>query len=152
MPVFLKTFLKWKHRQFKKKNCCFFISGRMGMLITLYLIQMNTYNSVKAPPKRGFSSIEEWFVGMQAPILIAILEYGILLALKKFFSRKHFDLEMIFKKVDLFSFLACTIYIAFFTISYFSVWETYDLSSKILYYVFSKFLNNKYTFTLNANT
>ena len=105
---------------------CIFISGRMGMLITLYLIQMNTYNSVKAPPKRGFSSIEEWFVGMQAPILIAILEYGILLALKKFFSQinfmwKQINLEMIFKRVDLFSFLACTIYIALFTISYFSV-------------------------------
>ena len=96
------------------------------MLITLYLIQMNTYNSVKAPPKRGYSSIEVWFVGMQAPILIAILEYGILLALKKSFSQinimgKHFNLEMIFKKVDIFSFLACTLYIAFFTISYFSV-------------------------------
>ena len=110
--------------RFVKKMWSFFkwyavltsISGRMGMLITHYLIQMNTYNSVKAPPKRGFSSIEEWFVGMQAPILIAILEYGILLALKKFFSQinimgKHFNLEMIFKRVDLFSFLACTIYI-----------------------------------------
>ena len=27
------------------------------MLITLYLIQMNTYNSVKAPPKRGYSMV-----------------------------------------------------------------------------------------------
>ena len=34
------------------------VPGRMGMLIMLYLIQINTYASLKAPDKRGFSSIE----------------------------------------------------------------------------------------------
>ena len=34
------------------------VPGRMGMLIMLYLIQVNTYGSLDAPPKRGFSSIE----------------------------------------------------------------------------------------------
>ena len=48
------------------------VPGRMGMLIMLYLIQINTYASLKAPDKRGFSSIEFWFVGMQAPIILAI--------------------------------------------------------------------------------
>ena len=31
------------------------VPGRMGILITLYLIMINTYNSVDAPQKRGFS-------------------------------------------------------------------------------------------------
>ena len=36
------------------------VPGRMGMLITLYLILINSYNSVDAPPDRGVSSIEMW--------------------------------------------------------------------------------------------
>ena len=60
------------------------VAGRMGMLITLYLILINTYNSFQAPPNRGFSSIEIWFGGMQIPILLAIIEYGIVLAVKKY--------------------------------------------------------------------
>ena len=36
------------------------VPGRMGMLITLYLILINSYNSVEAPPDRGVSSIEMW--------------------------------------------------------------------------------------------
>ena len=55
------------------------VPGRMGMLITLYLILINSYNSVHAPPDRGVSSIEIWFYGMQALILLAVLEYGIVL-------------------------------------------------------------------------
>ena len=58
------------------------------MLIMLYLIQINSYNSVSAPPKRGFSTIEIWFVGMQAPILLATLEYGCILAMKKFWPQQ----------------------------------------------------------------
>ena len=54
----------------------------------LYLIQINSYNSVSAPPKRGFSTIEIWFVGMQAPILLATLEYGCILAMKKFWPQQ----------------------------------------------------------------
>ena len=98
----------------------------------LYLIQINTYNSVKAPPKRGFSSIEVWFVGMQAPILIAIFEYGILLAFKKFLSNtikgKNLDLENLIKNIDLFFFLVCIIYFAFFTFWYFVLYWTSDVT------------------------
>ena len=39
------------------------VPGRMGMLVLLYLIQINTYNSIEAPPSRGFSLIETWFQG-----------------------------------------------------------------------------------------
>ena len=54
----------------------------MGMILTLYLISANVYNSVKGPKSRGFSYIEVWMIGTQIPILIALLEYGFVLFLK----------------------------------------------------------------------
>ena len=77
---------------------------RMGMLIVLYLIQMNAYNTVPAPPHRGFSLIETWFIGIQIPILIAILEYGVILAMKKFWPVQKELKETILRKIDLFTF------------------------------------------------
>ena len=95
----------------------------MGMLTMLYLIQINTFNSVKAPPNRGFSSIEVWFIGMQAPILFAIIEYGILLALKKFLvemmEEKSMNSEKLFRKIDFLCFVVCSFYFAIFTLCYF---------------------------------
>ena len=55
----------------------------MGMIVTLYLISANVYNSVEAPDGRGFSYIEVWMVGTQFPILLALCEYGFVLYLKK---------------------------------------------------------------------
>ena len=55
----------------------------MGMIVTLYLISANVYNSVDAPKNRGFSYIEIWIFGTQFPILVALLEYGFVLLLKK---------------------------------------------------------------------
>ena len=86
------------------------VPGRMGMLIMLYLIQINTYNSVEAPPNRGFSSIEIWFIGIQSPILVAILEYGIILAIMKFQPGK----KMYFKNVDFGVFILSTTYLVLF--------------------------------------
>ena len=53
------------------------------MIVTLYLISANVYNSVEAPNGRGFSYIELWMVGTQIPILLALCEYGFVLYLKK---------------------------------------------------------------------
>ena len=53
------------------------------MIVTLYLISANVYNSVEAPSGRGFSPIEMWMLGTQIPILIALFEYGFVLYLKK---------------------------------------------------------------------
>ena len=61
----------------------FQVPGRMGMLVTLYLISANGYNSLDAPASRGFSYIEIWMIGSQFPILLALIEYGIILYLKK---------------------------------------------------------------------
>ena len=91
------------------------VPGRMGMLIMLYLIQINTYNSVKAPPKRGFSAVEIWFVGIQTPILLAVLEYGGLLAMKKFWPKQK---EELFNYIDLCTFFVSIIYLLTFNALY----------------------------------
>ena len=53
------------------------------MLVTLYLIATNVYSSVEAPKDRGFSYIEKWMLGVHIPMLTAIFEYGIILAIKR---------------------------------------------------------------------
>ena len=60
----------------------------MGMILTLYLISANVYNAVEAPSTRGFSYIEVWILGTQAPILLALFEYGFILLLKKIAKEK----------------------------------------------------------------
>ena len=54
------------------------------MLVTIFLVVTVLYGSVEAPPSRGFSYIELWYIGVQMPILIAMLEYGIILAFIKY--------------------------------------------------------------------
>ena len=63
------------------------------MIVTLYLISANVYNSVDAPKGRGFSYIELWMLGSQFPILLALCEYGFVLYLKKI--AKKMDEQMI---------------------------------------------------------
>ena len=58
------------------------VPGRMGLLVTLFLISSNVYNSLDAPSARGFSYVEMWLFGAQGPIIFAILEYGIILGIK----------------------------------------------------------------------
>ena len=58
------------------------------MILTLYLISANVYNSVEAPSGRGFSPIEMWMLGTQIPILLALFEYGFVLYLKKIIDMK----------------------------------------------------------------
>ena len=55
----------------------------MGMIVTLYLISENVYNSVDAPNDRGFSYIEIWMIGTQIPILLTLIEYGFILHLRR---------------------------------------------------------------------
>ena len=68
------------------------------MIVTLYLITANVYNSVKAPPSRGFSYIEVWMLGAQAPILIAILEYGAVLHMKKYARKQKTSPTMVIRQ------------------------------------------------------
>ena len=102
------------------------VPGRMGLLITLYLILVNTYISVKAPSNRGFSLIEVWFIGTQAPVLFAILEYGTLLTIKKFCTTKDvikiFKMTMetvpLFKTIDILSFFISAVFQMIFNLWY----------------------------------
>ena len=53
------------------------------MIVTLYLISANVYNSVDTTENMGFSYVEIWMLGTQFPILLALFEYGFVLYLKK---------------------------------------------------------------------
>ena len=55
----------------------------MGMLVTSFLVATSIYGSVEGPVTRGFSFIEEWYCGVQAPILLALMEYGLILGFIK---------------------------------------------------------------------
>ena len=111
-------------------------------MITLDLIATNTYNSVKAPSGRGFSYIEIWLLGIQIPILLAIVEYGILLTMKRiqkkvngqvqvqvFYSGNQtqirektiWDLDQMGKTMDKWSFISSLFFIIIFIIVYWSV-------------------------------
>ena len=71
------------------------VPGRMGMIVTLYLISANVYNSVEAPKSRGFSFIEIWMIGAQIPILLALVVYGFVLYLKKISKKVQETNEML---------------------------------------------------------
>ena len=51
------------------------------------MIRHNLGHSIEGPKSRGFSYIEIWFVGMQTPIIFAIIEYGFLMGYKKFWPK-----------------------------------------------------------------
>ena len=117
---------------------CMQVPGRLGLLVTLNLILMNVYNSVNAPTKRGFSFIEVWLLCVEIPILVGILEYGIILSVKKYKSKKkvtsvinvktsqnqadeEFDRNSLSKSLDKWTFIGSIIFIAIFNIVYWSV-------------------------------
>ena len=117
------------------------VPGRMGMLVTLYLISTNVYMSINAPPDRGFSFIELWFVGMQLPICIALVEYSIILGMKKYHNKidneensqlfmkrssykelkKNEDTNTFHKSMDMIFSILSTIYFMIFCLCYWIV-------------------------------
>ena len=132
----------WKTVDFANIFCSFKVPGRLGLLITLDLIATNTYNSVKAPSGRGFSYIEIWLLGIHIPILLAIVEYGILLTIKRMSkkeaketkihviqsgketqirSQKVWDLDQIGKTMDKWTFIGSLSFMIIFNIVYWSV-------------------------------
>ena len=88
----------------------------MGLLVTLDLIATNVYNSVEAPTQRGLSYIEIWMIGVQIPILVGIFEYGILLAMRKYY--KSMDIYSLGKAMDKWTFTASLIFVFLFNIFY----------------------------------
>ena len=108
----------------------------MGMIVTLYLISANVYNSVEGPKSKGLCYIEYWMIGSQIPILIALLEYGFILFLKKISNKvedkkesmntetQKQNLDAKIKKLDfatmIFSFLAFIIFVTIYCIMAFN--------------------------------
>ena len=89
--------------------------GRMGLVITLCLISFNVYNVVEAPPTRGFSNAETWMIGMELPIVLAALEYSIILGLKRCIPN---TIERHAGKVDAITCFLSVSYILLFSICY----------------------------------
>ena len=52
------------------------VAGRMGLVLTLFLISTNSYNSVDAPADRGVSYIEIWMIGTLFPVLATLFQFG----------------------------------------------------------------------------
>ena len=97
----------------------------MGMVVTIYLISANVYNSVDAPKDRGFSYIEIWMIGSQFPILLALLEYGFVLYLKKVVKLSNLDKAKIFdekiKMLDMATMIFNFCFFVIFTLIYWIV-------------------------------
>lgn len=55
----------------------------MGMLVTILLITITVYKGTEAPKSRGFSMIEIWMIGNIVPIIVAMVEYGLILYLMR---------------------------------------------------------------------
>lgn len=92
------------------------VAGRIGMLLTLNLISFTSYGSLKAPPNRGFSNIDLWFVGIQFPIVMAILEYGMVLALRRFYQEKF--VKSFISVIDFIFFVVALITLGVFNLYY----------------------------------
>ena len=113
------------------------VPGRMGMIVTLYLISANVYNSVDAPKVRGFSYVEIWMLGSQFPILLALFEYGFVLYFKKIakkvdeqknmmslddeFVRAKPDLDEQIKKLDFATMIFSFVFFVLFAILYWTI-------------------------------
>ena len=99
--------------------CVESVPGRMGLLVTLYLIAINTYVSTSQGITGNNVLMDTWFVGFLVPIIFAILEYGALLAIIKFkkgyISGKFVDSKII----DKIAFIVSLIYITIFAILFF---------------------------------
>lgn len=92
------------------------VPGRMGMLVTLYLILINTYSSMDAPSKRGFSYADVWFVACQTPIAFAIIEYGTVLILLR--SQECLGADKSVKILDTISCIISLLYLLAFNLTY----------------------------------
>ena len=113
----------------------------MGLLVTLHLISSNVYSTLHAPIKRGFSYIEIFMIGTQAVIFFSLLEYGLVLAWKRYpnlwkkcqskrvaansnqkkegaWSGPHVTQDVIIKHVDIISFIISVTFLFFFNIVY----------------------------------
>ena len=58
------------------------IPGRMGLLITLLLVLVNLFNSIKDPPATSPSALDVWILSCVFFVTLALIAYASLLYLK----------------------------------------------------------------------
>ena len=103
------------------------------------MIRHNLGHSIEGPKSRGFSYIEIWFVGMQIPIIFGIMEYAMLLTMKRYLpiesteiikvqpngsfnqDKNQFDIDNFSKKMDKWALIGCLIFIIIFTAAYWTI-------------------------------
>ena len=93
----------------------------MGLLITIFLINTNIYNSVNAPKDRGLSFIEMWILGIDFQILAAIIEYSYVILQKRkrvsvmdYDSVEDTDYDSKLRMIDRYSLIASFAYFIMF--------------------------------------
>ena len=103
------------------------VPGRMGLLVTLFLISVNVYNSMDGPPDRGVSYVEIWILGTQCPLILGLLEYAVVLTLLKKSSKIDAwndaldDVNANIQKYDNGTFIFSISYYLLFVVTYWSV-------------------------------
>lgn len=99
------------------------VPGRLGSLLTLYLISVNSYNSLDAPSNRGLSYVDLWFLGIQFIFIFGIVEYGSILCFRRImtFRQRRIE-ESKLQKIDFCAFVTSSIsFTAFIVVYYFSI-------------------------------
>ena len=97
------------------------VPGRMGLLLTLYLIAINNYVSTTAPSTRGFSYFDAWFIGCVIPVVFAILEYGMILFIAKYYKGQICSKYIDNLFIDKIAFIFSLAYIIIFNIVYWHI-------------------------------
>ena len=91
------------------------MAGRLGVLVTLYLLLVNNYKQLNTPAKLGYGYVDEWFILIQMPVLVAIVEYGFILVWKRYSPHlfRHTNLQKyLVKLLELLTFLFVLVYLA----------------------------------------
>ena len=100
------------------------VPGRMGLLLSVFLIITNNYNSINAPADRGFSFIEIWMVGIYLQILFAIFEYSYLIVQNRNKvmamdpNEEHVNIKKLSNQLDQNSIIFSLIYFILFQCTY----------------------------------
>ena len=77
------------------------VPGRMGLLITLYLIAVNIYIAIDMPkPRKNINYADIWFYATIAPIILGVMEYGAILTFSKFCGGRFFGRVVNYRFLD----------------------------------------------------
>ena len=97
------------------------VPGRMGLLITLFLVLVNLFISIttNSPNTKSLTSISTWVLACIIFVQGAVLEYGFILLLKHLIPHLVSDLgQKILPKIDSFCLLLSIIAFTIFNFIY----------------------------------